>query len=143
MQLNIREHPKMDLKNFVSQTLIQIVEGISEAKQHIDGLGIGAAVNPELVSQSAPDHARASDVEFDVAVTVASAERDREGHQIGGGAGGVLAVVALRANAQTTGEGVREAREEAISRVKFSVKLGQPGAIRRRQDPVIPRGGVF
>ena len=51
----------MDLKNFVSQTLIQIVEGISEAKQHIDGLGIGAAVNPGLVSQSAPDHARASD----------------------------------------------------------------------------------
>lgn len=131
----------MDLKNFVAQTLIQIVEGVAEAKSHIEALGVGAAVNPELTHHAGPDHARATDVEFDVAVTVAQAEKDKEGHQVGGSAGGVLAVVSLRASAQTTGEGVREQREEAVSRVKFSVKLGQPGKVERRPTPSIPKGG--
>jgi hypothetical protein len=128
----------MDLKTFVSQSLIQIIEGVADAKQHIEGLGIGAAVNPETTFGSGPNHATASNVEFDVAVTVANVARDKDGHQIEGSAGGVLAVVALRAKASTAGETAHEAREESISRVKFTVKLGQPGNVERRPMPTVP-----
>ncbi|MBB5716456.1 hypothetical protein [Sphingomonas aerophila] len=128
----------MDLKTFVSQTLIQIVEGVNDAKQHIEGLGIGAAVNPETTYSSGPPHAAPSDVEFDVAVTVATSDRDKDAHNIEGAAGGVLAVVSLRAKAQTGGEAIHEQREEAVSRVKFSVKLGQPGKVERKPSQSIP-----
>jgi hypothetical protein len=58
----------MDLKTFVAQTLIQIVEGVNDAKNHINALGIGAAVNPETTFGSdGPPHAAARNVEFDVA----------------------------------------------------------------------------
>jgi len=128
----------MDLKTFVSQTLIQIVEGVADAKAHIEGLGIGAAVNPERTYGDGPAHARASEVEFDVAVTVASSDRERDGHRVEGGASGMLAVVSLKARAETDGESTHERRDEAISRVKFGVRIGQPGNVERRPMPSIP-----
>ncbi len=134
----------MDLKTFVAQTLIQIVEGVNDAKTHINALGIGAAVNPETTFGSdGPPHAAARNVEFDVAVTVASNDRDKDGHQVEGSAGGVLAVVALRAKAQTAGETVHEQREESVSRVKFSVQLGQPGNVERKPMPRMPSSARY
>lgn len=134
----------MDLKTFISQTLIQIIEGVNDAKSHIEGLGIGAAVNPESTfGSNGPPHAQPSNVDFDVAVTVASNDRDKDGHQVEGSAGGVLAVVALRAKAQTAGETVHEQREESVSRVKFTVRLGQPGNVQRKSMPEVPRTARF
>jgi hypothetical protein len=64
----------MDLKTFVTQSLTQIVEGLSAAQKQIAEMDVGAAVNPGVVDASAERKiGKASAVEFDVAV-VASDE---------------------------------------------------------------------
>lgn len=123
----------MDLKTFVKETLVQIVAGVAEAKAEVAAMGVGAAVNPETTySGSGPDHAAPTDVSFDVAVTVVSASKDREEHEATGSAGGVLAVVGLKIGGKVDGSAEREDREEAVSRIKFAVKLGQPGDVHRK-----------
>lgn len=130
----------MDLKTFVRETLVQIVAGVAEAKAEVAAMGVGAAVNPETTySGSGPDHASPTDVSFDVAVTVVSASKDREEHEATGSAGGVLAVVGLKIGGKVEGAAEREDRQEAVSRIKFAVKLGQPGDVNRKAHSPIPR----
>lgn len=106
----------MDLKDFVSETLIQIVAGINNAQQST--LPKGAAI--------VPYYEKLEKVEFDVAVTVL------KGTETSGGAG--ISVWSVGAGVS----GKSESSTSTLSRIKFSVAVelpkgsqptGTPGAI--------------
>jgi len=112
----------MDLREFVSETLVQIVEGVNDAqartKEH------GARVNPSLSTSAelAVKHSiliasgqAAQLVQFDVALTA------KEGTGTKGGIGVVAGIFTLGSTGQS------QAETSSLSRVKFSVPLVLPG----------------
>lgn len=117
----------MDLRTFISETLTQIVAGVADAQKHFAAEGLAARLNPTEAERGKNVRTGApSPVDFDVALTVASESEGSSSSSVGGKAG-ILNVVSARAgldDAQKTGE-----REERISRVKFTVQLGQPADV--------------
>ncbi len=112
----------MDLKTFVAETLTQIVEGVSDAQKRIAEANVGAAINPGVVDASAKRKiGRASPVEFDVAIVIAEESSTRAAAEA---SVGFLAVVTAKIAGKA--EASEAARNEAISRIKFSVDLAQP-----------------
>jgi len=113
----------VDLKEFVSETLLQIVNGVADAQ--IQATTAGARVNPRLVGGQthaaglgflASSHGPAQIVQFDVALTV------KEGSGTKGGIGIVAGIVSLGSSGQSSAE------NSSISRVKFNVPLTLPEA---------------
>ena len=112
----------MDLKSFVSQTLIEIVEGVNEARSLVKSMDTGANINPSFAGDvpklTGAYHIGHGDmaqcVEFDVALTVT------EGTNTKGGIGVVSGVINLGSSGQSRNENV------AVSRIKFIVPLGLP-----------------
>lgn len=111
----------MDLKDFVSQTLAQIVEGV-QASQRSAAI-FGASVNPVLSGTQAEaakhgflwsEAGFAQVVSFDVALTVT------EGTGTKGGIGVFVGTVTLGASGQST------TTNSSVSHVKFSVPLVLP-----------------
>jgi hypothetical protein len=114
---------KSDLKDFVSETLKQLIEGVQDAhsiaKQH------NAEVNPTLWGETkdltalglgkGPGHKTISVVEFDVSLTVV------EGTGTKGGIGVVAGIFALGSQGQSKNENT------SVSRVKFKVPISLPG----------------
>lgn len=112
----------MDLKTFVAETLTQIVAGVHDAQKQISDMNAGAAVNPAPIASDAKRKiGKASPVEFDVAVVVADESRKTEGVEA---SVGLLSVVTAKLAGRI--ETSEAARNEAISRIKFSVELAQP-----------------
>ena len=112
----------MELKDFVAETLQQIVEGVKNAKSAVELNG--AAVNPDLLGDY-KEHAKhgllysgtgkvAQIVEFDVALSV------KEGTGTKGGIGVVAGVFALGSQGQSNAE------NSSLTRVKFRVPLSLP-----------------
>ena len=112
----------MDLKDFVAETLQQIVEGTKAAQDQIQQYG--AAINPNLLGDY-KEHAKhglllsgtgkvAQLVQFDVALEV------KEGTGTKGGVGVVAGVFALGTQGQSNAE------SSSLSRVKFCVPLSLP-----------------
>jgi hypothetical protein len=125
----------MDLKTFVSETLTQIVSGISEAQRNIANLRTNAAVNPASVSSaSSRQLTGARPVEFDVALTVversASTQEDSEARS-----SGMISVVRSSAENSSVATDHEATSQEAVSRVRFSVMLSQPGDVDVYQEP--------
>jgi hypothetical protein len=113
----------MDLKEFVSQTLVQIVAGVKHAQSETKTLG--AEVNPRLTSPM--DHAArqgfltvgngyAQIVHFDVALTIIEGTGTRAGIGVFAGA------VNLGAAGQSKSE------SSSASRVQFSVPMVLPAS---------------
>jgi hypothetical protein len=108
----------MNLQQFVTLTLDQIVLGVTEAKKKHEGF-----VTPELaLGENAPpdqlrtlSHVGVFPVAFDVAVTVSETTE-------GGGKGGVtvLSVFSIE------GGGKRAVENSSVSRVKFKVPVAYP-----------------
>jgi len=118
----------MDLKDFVAQTLSQIVQGVAEAKAPVEALG--AEVNPLLrTGQTTAGNAGllwagssyAQIVQFDVALTIT------EGKGTKGGIGVFAGAVTLGSSGQSQTE------SSSVSRVKFSVPLSLPGRRANKQ----------
>ena len=97
----------MELRDFVAETLKQIIDGVKLAQEHAKDAG--AAINPPSPAHRAPQF-----IEFDVAVTTT------EGDQIKGGAGVFVGPVGLGTQAQS------EATSSAVNRIKFSIPLLLP-----------------
>jgi hypothetical protein len=114
----------VDLKEFVSQTLCQIVEGVKSAQQSVQTSG--GAVNPKLHSGHdnlaksgflfSTAHGSVQVVQFDVALTVS------EGSGTKGGIGVFAGVLSLGSTGQSNAENT------SVSHVKFSVPLALPSA---------------
>lgn len=119
----------MDLKTFVSETLKQIVEGVADAQTAIQEMGTGAAVNPATIYTS-EEHARPSPVEFDVAVVAVEEARSEEGEKAKASAS-FISVLSLRAAGEIESARNIATKSEVASRIKFTVQLTQPGAVRR------------
>ena len=111
----------MDLRDFVSETLIQIADGVKQAQEK--ATEIGARVNPKLTGGAthaaqhgflAASGAPAQIVQFDVALTV------KEGSGTKGGIGIFAGAVTLGSSGQSNVE------NSSVSRVKFSVPLSFP-----------------
>jgi hypothetical protein len=111
----------MDLRDFVSETLIQIADGVKQAQEK--ATEIGARVNPKLTGGAthaaqhgflAASGAPAQIVQFDVALTV------KEGSGTKGGIGIFAGAVTLGSSGQSNAE------NSSVSRVKFSVPLSFP-----------------
>lgn len=110
----------MDLKTFVTETLSQIAEGVTDAQRRCKELG--ARVNPK-VSGNYREHeelwvddggAAAQFVDFDVAITAS------EGTGTKGGIGITVGAFALGSSGQS------QAEKSASSRVRFFVPLVLP-----------------
>lgn len=99
----------MELKTFIADTLVQIVEGVSDAADRLSGQD-NAYVNPLVLAQG---HTDPKPVEFDVAVTV-------QDKMAGGGKAG-LKVMAIE-----VGGGGMEKSTEAVSRIRFAVPVSLP-----------------
>jgi hypothetical protein len=111
----------MDLKDFVSQTLTQIVEGVKESQTVATARG--ASVNPILSGTQAEaakhgflwsEAGFAQVVSFDVALTVT------EGTGTKGGIGVFAGALTLGASGQSA------TTNSSVSHVKFSVPLVLP-----------------
>ena len=99
----------MELKEFVSAALADIVEGVKAAQDKIEKGG--ALVNPV---DPAATHGPLQEINFDIAVTA------REAESIEGRAG--LSVVGVSVG----GGGQRDLENVAVSRVQFGLKVRLP-----------------
>ena len=115
----------MDLKEFVAESLRQIMDGVAEAKEH--GSQIGAEVNPAAIAgrldrfpegvlyrKTETGVQYAQNVSFDVAVTTIE-----ESHTKGGAK---LAVAVFSAGGGTQ----RDSTNSSVSRVQFTVPVFLP-----------------
>ena len=115
----------MELQEFISQTLRQIIDGVRDAQTH--ALQHGARVNPQV--SAARVHAAKGneiwdeqsrtvgrEVQFDVAISTS------EGAASKGGAGLFVGPLALGARGES------ESTDTSSSRIKFSVPVVLPPA---------------
>lgn len=123
----------MDLQTFVAETLTQIVAGVQDAAKRISAMGTNAAVNPRTLYASADDPStRTTDVEFDVALTIAGEKGERTSDQVSAAAG-FLSVVSAKIAGQSANEGDARQRNETVSRVRFTVAMAQPSEVSDRR----------
>lgn len=105
----------MDLKEFITETLVQIQEGVQEAINRRTASGNSAgAINPFFgnVNDIGKDHLQL--VDFDVAVTVVD-KAD------------VNAKAGLRVfSIELGGGGSTSAEHSTVSRIKFAIPVAQP-----------------
>jgi len=119
----------MELQEFISATLIQVLEGVRDAKAHQLTQNDGGQINPHTVGTKHPDKQVSQetktivqDVEFDVAVTV------EKGTETKGGILVVLGAVSLGSS------GKSDKSSATVSRIKFSIPIGlpRPGSVPMR-----------
>lgn len=99
----------MELQNFITETLKQIVEGVQGAQKYIATKQINATIQPKKSQE------KIETVEFDVAVT--SIESNQSG--ISGG-------IKVASIFNIGGEGKNLSSEQNISRIKFKVQIELP-----------------
>lgn len=101
---------KMELREFVKMSLVEIVQGIKEANKELSTDGVVTADNNVfMLKYSGGNKPEGSPVEFDVAISTTSDQK------AGAGASAKLYVVDINVN------GSQSTVKEHVSRVKFSV----------------------
>ena len=118
----------MDLENFISESLKQIIAGVRSAQEHADQHPSGAAINPRGITAIQKDsegrrhpHDMITklpihQVEFDIAVTVTQSSH--------GKADGGLRIAALGIG--IGGEKGSKDENSSVSRLKFTVPVVWP-----------------
>lgn len=113
----------MDLKNFVSESLYQIIAGIKDAQDKVAEVKVETEPKfnaPYVVPMPASDHdKKLYDVHFDVAVTVSDG--------ISAQGGGGLSVLGLTIG----GNGKSEQNSSSVSRIKFTIPVSYPYMIKQ------------
>lgn len=114
----------MDLRNFIAETLTQIIGGITDAQKNMmefqkdkESEYTAPYVNP---NPSSDNHKKLSDVDFDVAVTVS------EGKSVEGSGG--LSVMGVSLG----GKGGSEQTNSSVSRIKFSIPVSYPYVYKKK-----------
>ena len=121
---------KVELKDFIASTMVQIIDGINEANQHFESNGVDAAANPSDVYPMKEDYnskvyghiqpksknmnRTVHKIDFDVAV-FASEEKETKG-----GIGIMVASVGLGSQGKSQNE------HSSQSRIQFSIPLMFP-----------------
>lgn len=116
----------IDLKTFVAQTLIQIVEGVQEADKSLggDGLIVNPTLQRALYNNKTSTHGgklhetnrtgMAQMIDFDVAITAS----DSSAKEAGGGIGIYVVKAGVSHNSAS--------QQQSVSHVKFFVPLALP-----------------
>lgn len=108
----------VELKDFISETLKQIVDGVVIAQKHIETECADAAIAPS--GQGTRDDTLLNQtVEFDIAVAAET------GKQTAGGIGIIVGAINLGSTGQSTSEST------STNRVKFAIPIHLPGQKRR------------
>ena len=115
----------MDLSKFVQSTICEIIRGVDNAKRELQDEGVGAAVNPVWDSSDNLNDQHVLKMEFDVAITVASASQTELGRERG------IRVLSV----DVDGKGQLTAEQSSVSRVKFSVPYIPPATAVVRPRP--------
>ena len=113
----------MELKDYISETIRQIVLGITEAQKNVDGLDI--IINPDITvgqngeffvpkAKSYNAQRRVQNIEMDINVTVSESEKNTIGGKIG------VSVFGVGADSS----GAKETTNQ--NRVKFSIPICFP-----------------
>jgi hypothetical protein len=111
----------MNIKEFVSDSLVQICEAVLDAQEKTSKSG--ARVNPYF-RRAKPEEA-AQVVKFDLAVTVSQ--------QANGKAGGEIKIL----GASLGGGGELATSEQTISRIKFEIPIDLPRTTKDLPDAAI------
>ena len=114
----------MELKEFVSETIIQIVTGIKQAQD--DVCQEGATINPKnaaffdgvaITVDSVVRRVPIQNIEFEVSLT------ETEGNQAGGRIGVFFGSVGVGAHA------TKDTGSNAMNKVKFSIPIALPSVV--------------
>ena len=100
----------MELREFVAETLKQVIEGVATAQEYAGAHGSVVGYYEEITNLDPAPQV----VEFDVAITTADET------QVKGGAGIMVAMLALGSQAQT------DRANQMVSRIRFAVPLYLP-----------------
>lgn len=101
----------MELKEFVKNSLLDVMHAVREAQQEWQAVGHKGAINPVW---STVDKDSFRDINFDVAVTA----EDKSAGKIGGG----IKVVGLNVGGETTDT----VSSSSVSRIQFRVPIVPP-----------------
>lgn len=109
----------MDIKDFVENTLLQIVQGVNSANEQLKDSGaIISSKDVRPLREGTTYNTRTGDlvnlIEFDIAVTV------NEKDTANGGAGIKIVGISIGGSLQN------ETSNQSISRIKFSIPLTLP-----------------
>ncbi len=117
----------MELKDFVKNSIVEIVQGVSEAMKEI-GEHTNAVVNP---TDSHAYHSLPQNIAFDVAVTV------QDENSVTGKAGGGIAVLQASINGESVSSNI------AATRISFNIPVSLPSSPKKRfnTDPIKPSIG--
>ncbi|HXC57259.1 MAG TPA: hypothetical protein VNU97_18305 [Rhizomicrobium sp.] len=107
----------MNLEDFVSDSIVEIVSGIKNAQDRLKTKGIVAAINPVWAHLGLGEK-NIQSLEFDVAITAASKD------QLERGAGASIGIQVVGANIGAKKQATTE--NSSISRVKFSLPFIPP-----------------
>lgn len=113
----------MELKEFITQTLVQIQQGVQDAiAQQSTGANNGI-INPVFSMYDSVGKEQIQKVEFDVAVTATDKSS-------GGGKAGIKVF-----SVELGGEGSKGSESSVASRVKFTIPLVPPFQVPSRSRP--------
>ena len=104
----------MELKDFITATLIEIQSGVQAAIDHAVKNKIGGAINPSWGGTKAINGSLIEKVQFDIAVTVSD--------KTAGSAEGGIKVVGLKIG----GSGSGSIETSNVSRIQFSIPVVPP-----------------
>jgi hypothetical protein len=111
----------MELKDFISETLFQIVTGVVDAQTKVNAMGKGGSVNPfvhQLHDSSncprTPSGEAVAQVDFDIAIIA------EEGTGTKGGIGVVAGIFALGSQGQS------KENFQTTNKIKFNVPVSLP-----------------
>jgi hypothetical protein len=117
----------MELKLFIENVLTQLVEGVVETQKKVTSLG--AVVNPQSFDK---DSAKIGDksrpveiVEFEVGLTSSGSEETSAGVSV------LLSVIGVGAKS------AKEAHNEAVTRIKFSIPIALPTVDSNNTPPIV------
>jgi hypothetical protein len=103
---------QIQLKEFITSTLIDIAEGIRGANEKLNDPQKGH-FGPFSLRRNIGDHAKIPGIEFDIAVTATKNQKDK--------AGFMIALVSIGAGASTE----KGLGNEMMHRIKFEVGIDQ------------------
>jgi hypothetical protein len=104
----------MDLKSFISSTLVQIQEGVQDAIDQTTEKGLEGSVNPKYTVSNNPSLGQTQDVKFDIAVTASDEDK--------AGVNGGIKVVGISFG----GDASSTTKMSQISRIQFSIPVTPP-----------------
>src|SRR4051794_4180014 len=104
----------MELKDFITATLIEIQSGVQAAIDHAIKNKVGGAINPSWGGTKDINAKRIEKVQFDIAVTVSD--------KSAGAAEGGIKVVGIKLG----GSGSASSEMSNVSRIQFSIPIVPP-----------------